>query len=148
MMAALLRAAVLLLWCAATASLTAGLTAASLGAAVPAGGVPGLPLPVVLVDEGFVLMLKERLKNMAAHVKATQKEAQYQVRGGLVVGASEAQRRPVRMFGLFTGLVGRLMAPGCWAQHTCAAGNCSTPSAMGTWKRGGGGVLLLLLRSV
>ncbi|WIA33170.1 hypothetical protein OEZ86_006317 [Tetradesmus obliquus] len=40
---------------AAAISLGSGLTAASLGALVPAGGVPGLPLPVVLVDEGLLL---------------------------------------------------------------------------------------------
>jgi hypothetical protein len=57
----------------------AGLTAASLGAVVPAGGVPGLPLPVVLVDEGLLLAMRERLRAMAAAVTTAQKEAQYQV---------------------------------------------------------------------
>ncbi|KAF6260716.1 hypothetical protein COO60DRAFT_1637364 [Scenedesmus sp. NREL 46B-D3] len=57
----------------------AGLTAASLGALVPAGGVPGLPLPVVLVDEGLLLAMRERLRSMAAAVTTAQKEAQYQV---------------------------------------------------------------------
>uniref|UniRef100_A0A383W626 Uncharacterized protein n=1 Tax=Tetradesmus obliquus TaxID=3088 RepID=A0A383W626_TETOB len=64
---------------AAAISLGSGLTAASLGALVPAGGVPGLPLPVVLVDEGLLLAMRERLRAMAAAVTAAQKEAQYQV---------------------------------------------------------------------
>lgn len=46
---------------------------------MPAGGVPGLPLPVVLVDEGLLLAMRERLRAMAAAVTAAQKEAQYQV---------------------------------------------------------------------
>jgi hypothetical protein len=53
--------------------------AASLGALVPAGAVPGLPLPVVLVDEGLLLAMRERMKAMAAAVTTAQKEAQYQV---------------------------------------------------------------------
>jgi hypothetical protein len=63
----------------AAAAPAAGLTAASLGVLVPAGGVPGLPLPVVLVDEGLLLVMRERMKAMAAAVTTAQKEAQYQV---------------------------------------------------------------------
>eukprot|EP00879_Flechtneria_rotunda_P002831 GHRR01003044.1.p1 GENE.GHRR01003044.1~~GHRR01003044.1.p1 ORF type:complete len:947 (+),score=451.86 GHRR01003044.1:130-2841(+) len=47
--------------------------------AVPAGAVPGLPFPIVLVDEGLLVVLKERLHAMAVQVAAIQKEAQYQV---------------------------------------------------------------------
>lgn len=55
-------------------------TCTGAGAVVVPGGVPGMPLPIVLVDEGLVLALKERIRGMAMQVVAIRKEAQYQVR--------------------------------------------------------------------
>lgn len=52
---------------------------AGIDAVVVPGAVPGLPLPVTLVDEGLVLALKERIRSMAMQVVGIRKDAQYQV---------------------------------------------------------------------
>jgi hypothetical protein len=44
-----------------------------------AGAVAGLPPPVVLIDEGVLLTLQERLKMMSVQMVTVQKEAEYQV---------------------------------------------------------------------
>eukprot|EP00775_Hariotina_reticulata_P011301 gene11301-11451_t len=63
---------------AGSSNMTAAMMASGLGSWT-AGAVPGLPPPVVLVDEGVLLSLKDRFKLMSVQMVTVQKEAEYQV---------------------------------------------------------------------
>lgn len=65
---------------AATATARADSPSSLISTGLLTGNMPGpLGCHLMLVTEGYVAHLKERLKDMAAHVTALQGEAQYQV---------------------------------------------------------------------